>query len=305
MSTRYIRENRNSYAVTKGSRNYGKFESLDDAIFVRNLLIENDWNPDLIDEIYENDNQYYALGVIDEKVHILGKFTQMPSHNTVKKLYKKRLRNPNNSRYGLNITRVFDTYIIKKRIAGDDYIFGYYDNLEDAEFARNHLLDNDWNVESFSQIQYDEDSDSYKVVEVIDDKAYVLATSQNDDIDIDGVRSEFLNKITKHKLGLARHDYLDDLTDRISELEERFDTAARDEVWSFGAQDPLDMVFGMTPFQKSVYDAVDNTTAEDIERALARFRSGNFSRKIQKNLDELEKSGMICKNENRYIKKNP
>lgn len=303
MSTRYIRQNRNSFSLTKGSRNYGKFESMDDAVFVRDLLIENDWDLDSIGDVYQNGGQYWALGVIDEKVYLLGKFTRKPSRDVVKKLYKKRMRNPNNSKCGLNITRVFDTFIIKKRIAGDDYVFGYYDNLDDAQFARNHLLDNDWNVESFSQIQYDEDSDTYRVVEVIDDKAYVLTTSKSDDIDIGMVRSEFLNRITKHKLGLASHDYLGELTDRISELEERFATTAKDDVWSFDSEQPLDIVFRLTPFQKSVYDAVDNSTVADIEKSLIRFKSGNFTRKIQKNLDELEKSGLICRNENHYIKK--
>jgi hypothetical protein len=89
------------------------------------------------------------------------------------------MRNPNNSRYGLNMTRVFDTFIIEKQIAGDDYVFGYYDTLEDAEFARNHLMDNMWDINSFSQIQYDEDNNNYRVTEVIDDKVYVLGSFES------------------------------------------------------------------------------------------------------------------------------
>jgi hypothetical protein len=54
-----------------------------------------------------------------------------------------------------------------------------------------------------------------------------------------------------------------------------------------------------------VYDAVDNSTVEDIEKSLIRFRSGNFTQKIQKNLDELENKGMIYENNNRYIKRSP
>ena len=135
---------------------------------------------DSIDEIHEADGKYYVLKAIDGKVHILSKSKTEPSQNEIAELVKKRMRNPNNSRYGLNITKVFDTFIIKKQIAGDDYIFGYYDRLEDAEFVRNHLLDNQWNVESFSEIQYDEDKDNYRVVEVIDDKVYVLASFEDE-----------------------------------------------------------------------------------------------------------------------------
>ncbi len=167
------------------------------------------------------------------------------------------------------------------QIAGDDYVFGYYDKLEDAEFARNHLMDNMWDVKSFSQIQYDEDSKNYRVTEVIDDKVYVLGSFESkNDIDLDKIHAEFLNRITKHKLGLAEHQYLDELTDRIPELEEKFNTKAQDGMWEFkNTHDPLnDIIFNLTPFQK---------------------------RKIQKNLDELIEKGLICKNQNHYIKQKP
>ena len=150
-----------------------------------------------------------------------------------------------------------------RQIAGDDYVFGYYDKLEDAEFARNHLMDNMWDVKSFSQIQYDEDSKNYRVTEVIDDKVYVLGSFESkNDIDLDKIHAEFLNRITKHKLGLAEHQYLDELTDRIPELEEKFNTKAQDGMWEFkNTHDPLnDIIFNLTPFQKSVYDAVDDST---------------------------------------------
>ena len=92
---------------------------------------------------------------------VLGRYEEKPAHETIEKLAKNKSRNPNNSRYGLNITKIFDTYVIKKRIAGDDYIFGYFDNLQDAEFVRNFLLEHNWNVNDFSQIEYDEDTDTY------------------------------------------------------------------------------------------------------------------------------------------------
>lgn len=305
--TRYIRNNKGSYNVVKGSKGYGKFDNMDDAAFIRDLLIESDWNPDLISTTYEINGQYLVLGVIDEKIHILARSESKPSQVEIDRLIKSKRRNPNNSRYGLNITRVFDTFIIKKRIAGDDYIFGYYDRIEDAEFVRNHLMDNQWNVESFSQIQYCEDSDDYKVVEVINDKLYVLGSFDDEnDINLDEVHGEFLNRLTKHKLGLSQCPHLEELKDCIPELEERFNTKAQDDVWDFkSTQNPLnDIIFSLTPFQKSVYDAVDDSTVEDIEKSLVRFRSGNFTQKIQKNLNELEKKGLIAKNQNHYIKQN-
>lgn len=308
MSEKYIRHNNGHYSIIRKSKNYATFDSLDDAILMRDLLVENDWDIEKIDETIQIGDEWIAISQINEKIHLLGRFDQEPSQKTVDELYKKRLRNPNNSRYGLNITRIFDTYIIKKRIAGDDYIFGYYESLGDAEFVRNHLLENDWDVSGFSQIQYDEESDDYKVVEVIDDKVYVLDTFKSrGDINLQDCRRQFLNKIAKHNLGLEDHPSLDELTEKIEELEEEFNMTVRDDTWELkDTSDPLnDIIFNLTPFQKSVYDAVDNSTVEDIEKSLIRFRSGNFTQKIQKNLDELEKMGMIYENNNCYIKRSP
>lgn len=308
MSEKYIRKSGRSFAVVKSSRTWGRFDCLDDAIFIRNLLVESDWNEDSISEIHEVGDEFWVIKVIDERVYILDKSNKMPSKETIDELTKRKIRNPNNSRYGLNITRVFDTFIVKKRIAGDDYIFGYYGCLEDADFVRNHLMDNQWNVESFSTIQYDEDRDNYKVTEVIDDRVYVLGTFKSrDEINLDECRKEFLNKISKHKHGLASHDYLNELTDKIPDLEERFAVKAQDDVWNLkDTQDPLnDIIFNLTPFQKSVYDAVNDSTINDIERAMARFKSKNFTKKIRKSLDELEDMGLIAKNQNHYNKLKP
>lgn len=304
MAEKYIRKNRDSFTIVKNSKNYGKFTSIDDAIFIRNLLINNSWDLNL-DDTYKMDDCYISLGVIDGKIHILDKSKNRPSPERVEKLYKKRLRNPNNSRYGLNITKIFDTFIIKKQIAGDDYIFGYYDNLSDAEFVRNHLLENDWNVMSFSQIHSDRENNSYCVIEVIDDKVYVLDRFKNsDEIDLDRCREEFLNRISKHKLGLAQYPHLEELTDKIPDLEKQFDIKTQDDVWDLkNTQNPLnDIIFSLTPFQKSVYDAVDSSTVEDIEKSLIRFKSGNFTRKIIKNLEDLEKQGLITKKGDIYTK---
>ena len=302
MSEKYIRKNKSSYIIVKNSKSYGKFDSIDEAKLIRDELIKNNWNIYSIDETYAFDDEYLIIKSVDGKLQSLGQFKEQPSQEMVEKLYKKRIRNPNNSKYGLNISKVFDTFVVKKQIAGDDYTFGYYDNLEDAEFVRNHLLENSWDVNSFSQIQFDDETDSYRVVEIIDDRVYVLDTFKNkSDIDIVRCHEEFLSKITKHKLGLAQHPHLDELTGKIDELEERFDVKARDDVWNFkNTQDPLDVIFGMTPFQKSVYDVADDSTFEEIKKSLMRFKSGNFDEKIQKNLDELIELGLISKNKDTY-----
>ena len=303
MSQKYIRKNKNSFNIVKSSKTYGKFDSLEDAVFIRDELIKNNWNMDLVDEIYRNDGKYLVFKVIEDKIHLILKSDEKPSKESVDELVKKKIRNPNNSKYGLNISKLFDTFIIKKQIAGDEYIFGYYDNLEDAQFVRNFLMDNNWNVTAFSQIEFDEDTDTFKVIEVIDDKVYVLKTYKGE-IDLDDVHRDFITKITKHKLGLAEHSHLEELKNQIPALEDRFNVKADDDMWSFkDTSNPLeDVIFSLGPFQQSVYDAVDNSSFEDIKKSLIRYKSGNFDSKIRKNLDELIELGMIFEDNGVYKK---
>ena len=303
MSQKYIRKNKNSFNIVKSSKTYGKFDSLEDAVFIRDELIKNDWNMDLVDEIYRNEGKYLVFKVIEDKIHLILKSEEKPSKESVDELVKKKIRNPNNSKYGLNISKLFDTFIIKKQIAGDEYIFGYYDNLEDAQFVRNFLMDNNWNVTAFSEIEFDEDTDTFKVIEVIDDKVYVLKTYKGE-IDLDEVHRDFITKITKHKLGLAEYSHLEELKNQIPALEDRFNVKADDDMWSFkDTSNPLeDVIFSLNPFQQSVYDAVDNSSFEDIKKSLIRYKSGNFDSKIRKNLDELIELGMIFEDNGVYKK---
>lgn len=306
MSEKYIRQNKNFCNIVKNSKTYAKIANLDDAIFVRDFLIDNDWNLSEIPQILKKDDNYMVLTIYEDKIHLLGKYKLKPDEDTVARLIRKHKRNPNNSRYGLNIAKVFDVFVIKKQIAGDDYIFGYYDNLEDAQFVRNFLMDNDWNVNEFKSIEFDEDASTYKVVKVFDDKVYVLDSFADDNIDLNNVYEDFLAKVSKHKHGLSHYPHLDLLTCHISDLEDELDVKTKDENWNLQDinDDPLnDIIFNLTPFQQAVYDAIDDkATFDEIKKALIRYKSGNFESKINKNLDRLIELGLIKKQEALYIK---
>ncbi len=305
---KYIRENRNSYVIVKGSKTYAKIRTLDEAVFIRDFLVENDWDLNKIPQIITHEDNYLVLTIYEDKIYLLAKYKQKPDDETVAKLIKRHSRNPNNSKYGLNIAKVFDTYIIKKQIAGDEYIFGYYDNLEDAEFVRNFLLEHSWNVNEFEDICYCEDTSEYKVVKVIDDNVYVIDSFFSANIDLDKCYEEFLAKISKHKYGMASYPHLDLLKDKIPQLEEELNVKVRDDYWDFtGTGDDLEalnqIVFTLTPFQKSIYDSIDEASSfEDIKKALIRYKSKNFDEKIDKNLNELMDMGLVLKDGNLYKK---
>ena len=302
MSEKYIRKNKNNFTVIKNSRTYGKYDSLDVAVFARDLLVSSDWQLDNIhDEIFEIDNEYLVFKVIDDKLFCLGQFSEKPTFDAISKLTRKKIRNPNNSKYGLNISRLFDNYIIKKQIAGDEYIFGVFDNLEDATFSRNFLLEYDWDVNAFGEIEFCDETDTYKIVEVFDDRIYILAsyeTLAEAEKNLENAKSEFLNKIFKHKNGLANYPHLDILTDRIDELENDFQLKTQDDFWNIGdVENPLeDIIFNLTPWQKIIYDnAGDEFTFQQLKVKLKRYESKNFDKKIQRYLDELQELNLIEK----------
>ena len=302
MSEKYIRKNKNNFTVVKNSRTYGKYDSLDVAVFARDLLVSSDWQLDNIhDEIFEIDNGYLVFKVIDDKLFCLGQFSEKPTFDAILKITRKKIRNPNNSKYGLNISRLFDNYIIKKQIAGDEYIFGVFDNLEDATFSRNFLLEHDWDVNAFGEIEFCDETDTYKIVEVFDDRIYILAsyeTLAEAEKNLENAKSEFLNKIFKHKNGLANYPHLDILTDRIDELENDFQLKTQDDFWNIGdVENPLeDIIFNLTPWQKITYDnAGDEFTFQQLKVKLKRYESKNFDKKIQRYLDELQELNLIEK----------
>ena len=310
MSEKYIRENVNYCNIVKSSKTYAKITTLEDAIVIRDLLIGCDWNLDKVPQTIKVDDTYLVLAILDDKIHLIAKCKSKPSQKTIDNLTKKHRRNPNNSKYGLNITKVFDTFVIKKQIAGDDYIFGYYDNLEDAVFVRNFLLDHNWNVDEFDTVCYCEDTDSYNVIKVIDDKVYVLDSSRVNNFDLDETYRGFLAKISKHKYGLANHPHLDLLTDSIEDLENEFGVKASDKFWSFSNINEdksalSEIIFSLTPFEQSVYDAIgDETSFDEIKKALIRYRSKNFDDKIAKQLDGLIDKGLVERSGEFYSKTN-
>ena len=297
--TKYIRKNKNSFTIIKNSKNYGNFKSIDEAIFIRDLLIDCDWKLNKIDNLYYFDDRYFIVSVTDEKVCIISKYQKKPSQSQIENLIKKHKRNPNNSKYGLNISKIFDTFIIKKQIVGDEYIFGYYDNLEDATFIRDFLIVNNWNVNEFSQIEFDSENNSYKIIEVVDDKVYVIDNYKSkEDIDLEKSRMKFLNKISKHNLGLANHDYLHELTCKIEYLEDKFKLKVNDSNWNLQqCENPLnEIIFNLTPWQKIVLDVIgEETSFEDIKKSLSGYKSKNFDKKVKKYLDELIDLGLVSK----------
>ena len=61
MGEKYLRENRNSFNIVKKSKIYAKITDLDDAIFIRDLLIQNDWDLNKIPQTIKNEYDVHLL----------------------------------------------------------------------------------------------------------------------------------------------------------------------------------------------------------------------------------------------------
>ena len=57
MSEKYIRQNKTSYSIVKNSRTLAKTSNLEDAIFIRDLLIDSSWDLTNIPRIIEKDDK--------------------------------------------------------------------------------------------------------------------------------------------------------------------------------------------------------------------------------------------------------
>ena len=110
MSEKNIYKIKERYKIEKSvngkSKIFAILNFLDDAVYIRGILEDNNWDLNAVGEIYKKDDNYIVLKVIDDRLHLLGKYKKKPTNEQIEGLVKKQIRNPNNSRYGLNISKV-------------------------------------------------------------------------------------------------------------------------------------------------------------------------------------------------------
>ena len=309
MKEKYIRKGKKYYTIVKSGKIFGKYLSEDYAIFARDYLVSNDWDLNNISQFVVLINDFYSVVcVVDEKLCILGSFEESPTKYEIQEVINNYRRNPNNSRYGLNIVNEFGVYIIRKQIFNDVYTFGVYDNLPDATFVRNLLLDNDWSVDKIEGIMFDDVEGNYGIIKVIDDKACVLKRFDNINSAFDGnheAYNEFVIKIYKNKKRLASYPHLDcfrDIADELySEIED--DGSILNVISNYEGNNLSEVLFNLTPWQKLIYDGInDEITFDKLLDNLKGYKSKNFEKKVDKYLNELIDLNLI-KKENGVYKK--
>lgn len=169
-------------------KTYGYYETLEEAVFARELLIEHDWDLEEIRKlgnVLEYGDEFMVVVIYEGKLKFLEKFkTRSGAEGNADRLIKDFLGNPYNGKYGLYIYSNNDSFYIRKMHDGAEKLFGLYATLDDATFARDLLMQHDWSLEDISDdgpVYYSSLHNQYIVAAVLNDKLTVIEHYDSED----------------------------------------------------------------------------------------------------------------------------
>lgn len=174
----YVTKSKNHYRISRlinGSRNYyGHYDTLEEAIEVRNLLIDYDWDynflinsklikkPQVCKYIFKVPEGYEIIRAIGGYSEGFGVFDNLGEAidarnnleinnwdiNSINKEYNETKYEP------FIFLKEEGNYYIKKEIDGVNRIFGVFNNSLDAISARYECIKNNWDFESVTEEEY-------------------------------------------------------------------------------------------------------------------------------------------------------
>ena len=182
----YIYEIRGHYQLSKTingkSKTFGYYETMDEAIFAKELLMKYDWDLDEVAKlgnVLEFGDEFLVVTIYDNKLKFLDKFkTRSGAEGNADKIIKEFMGNPYRGKYGIYIYKRDSYFDIKKLVNGKDVLFGIYKNLDDATFARDLLMQYNWSFEDISDegnVFYSQIHEKYIVTAIIKDKLVVVS----------------------------------------------------------------------------------------------------------------------------------
>ena len=148
---KYISKSHNRYIICKNSEFYFSSESLAEALFERDLLIECNWDFDLLVEVPDRPNPYLDM--------VLPPFQHSPKHIKHDQVecwnvyqWRNKIGSFDNEADAIKfavenngrVKHLKDRYFIIKYINGKQIHFGTFDNLEEAILVRDKLMENNW-----------------------------------------------------------------------------------------------------------------------------------------------------------------
>lgn len=138
---------------------FGSFSEKIDAISVRDILIEHNWDLSQIDEneIYDVNGYYWKLHIFEGRVKVIGKYESLgfakKDINNLSSVTFEQLYDPGNpySKANRYIWKRSGKFWIRKKIEGDVQFLGPYDTREDAIKARDEYELNGWQLDNYDE----------------------------------------------------------------------------------------------------------------------------------------------------------
>ena len=149
--------------------NFGKFDSLEDATFIRDILVDKEWILSRIknnDCIYENEGEFWIIKVFRNKLHILGKFSSYDEANDHVEWLTDEFKNNENfltyiSKPNIKIDLKNVNEIISEIKGWEKIVFDAINDVESNVFSVNDLK----SLDIFKMYQFEDESLESTIIE--------------------------------------------------------------------------------------------------------------------------------------------
>ena len=294
------------------NRIYGTYSSYDEAIFVRNILKEHDWDIDYFinNNIFKKDGEYVIFVKLEDRIRLLSTYDKYEDAvDQLDYMIEDFKVNKSHSRKAKYIYKVKNKYIIQKFYKGKMRVFGRFSTFDEAVTIKKLLTKLNWDISKIN----DEDNifkihGEYAVVLKDNEQLYLLgifptyeeALKNGNALISDKVT--FLNSVANPYSKKNKHIQKSSRGFSVSKRIDgdlinfgTYDTydeavAARDEFkadnWKTNekpTQESVDLnsiIFNLTRWQKVVFDVIENLDKDTFNfDDLMKFRS-SFTRFI-------------------------
>ncbi|MDO5848510.1 MAG: hypothetical protein Q4P18_03155 [Methanobrevibacter sp.] len=337
---KYIYKNRvGKFMVQKnldGVQNiFGFFDAPDIARFVRDILIENDWNVDYFSShnIFEFNDEFYVFKVVRGYPKLMDVFSNLGDAELANFDDKDILERREKHIYKKN-----NVFVVNKHLDGANF-HAKFDNLDDAVALRDILNDVEWDMDYLEGLNNIIELNNHFWVFFMNDSLMLYVLESFDSLDDalknrDSLIEEFEHEIVKkpkHDKNIYKRRNGFSVVKRIDGVLTTFGTfdtreeaiEARDELmannWNrdekeetLNPEELNEIIFCLTPWQKIVFDAINELNSntfrfEDLkqfEKNFKRFTApSKVDSKVLQNLDQLIDLGLLVRtDENTYQK---
>lgn len=167
---------------------FGSYSSLKEANIAKAIVIYFDWDISNLNETCNifKVNDFYTVAVEDKsKIHFLAESNNLNNLKSNKdnlirdfneKIVKRNKQKAKTSKTNkhTNIHLINGEYSINKSLNGKNTTFGYYKYLEDAEFVKSLLTENNWDMDYFIDNNIFRKDDVFYLIKTIRGKIRVL-----------------------------------------------------------------------------------------------------------------------------------